>query len=211
MSQQCEIVQDLLPLYVDRACSEGSCEMVKQHLALCPDCSALHQRLCLDTGEERLKEEMNEIVARHGQRAKRKGILAVVLAVMLAVVLTLVLLPICVRFGSVTIDYGNSELYSAEEMESAVSLIEEKFYSWEGCKLYEIYYTDDTLCQRELDYVNTLAPDGVIYTQCIVFRTRFRSPLFGGGAWNSNAVYDWSWYMARTDGGQWELLTWGVP
>lgn len=67
------------------------------------------------------------------------------------------------------------------------------------------------LCERELDYCNTLADDGVVYDQCIVFRTSFRSPIFGGGAWNANFKYDWSWYLARTNNGEWELLTWGMP
>ena len=96
-------------------------------------------------------------------------------------------------------------------MDEAITLIKDQFYSWEGCKLYAIYYTDDSFCQREVDYVNTLADDGVTYTECIVFRTRFRSPIFGGGAWNANFEYDWSWYLARTDGGEWDLLTWGMP
>ena len=34
MSKQCEIVQDLLPLYVDGACSEASAEMIKEHLEI---------------------------------------------------------------------------------------------------------------------------------------------------------------------------------
>ena len=35
MNKQCEIVQDLLPLYVDGACSESSAEMVREHLESC--------------------------------------------------------------------------------------------------------------------------------------------------------------------------------
>lgn len=35
---QCEIVQDLLPLYCDNVCSEGSRQAVEEHLAVCPDC-----------------------------------------------------------------------------------------------------------------------------------------------------------------------------
>ena len=35
MDKQCEIVQDLLPLYVDSACSESSAAMVKEHMETC--------------------------------------------------------------------------------------------------------------------------------------------------------------------------------
>ena len=193
MNKQCEIVQDLLPLYVDDACSKSSAAMVKEHLESCPECKAIYEKLCSDTGEETLKAEMVGVVAKHEKKVKKKRLLTIVASV----VLTIVLIFSVINLWPASIDYGSSEIYSREDMDEAITLIKDQFYSWEGCKLYSIYYTDDSFCQREVDYVNTLADDGVIYTECIVFRTRFRSPIFGGGA--------------RTDGGEWELLTWGAP
>ena len=207
MNKQCEIMQDLLPLYIDGACSESSAAMVKEHLETCPECKALYEKLCSDTGEETLKAEMVGVVAKHEKKVKKKRLLTIVASV----VLTIVLIFSVINLWPASIDYGSSEIYSREDMDEAITLIKDQFYSWEGCKLYSIYYTDDSFCQREVDYVNTLADDGVTYTECIVFRTRFRSPIFGGGAWNANFEYDWSWYLARTDGGEWDLLTWGMP
>ena len=207
MNKQCEIVQDLLPLYVDGACSESSTAMVKEHLESCPECKALYEKLCSDTGEGSLKAEMVGVVATREKKVKKKRLLTIVASV----VLTIVLIFTVINLWPASIDYGSSGIYSKEDMDEAITLIKDRFYSWEGCKLYSIYYTDDSFCQREVDYVNTLADDGVVYTECIVFRTRFRSPIFGGGAWNANSEYDWSWYLARTDGGDWELLTWGAP
>ena len=34
----CEVVQDLLPLYVDGALKRGSMELVEEHLKTCADC-----------------------------------------------------------------------------------------------------------------------------------------------------------------------------
>ena len=34
----CNIIQDLLPLYHDGACSETSCRAVEEHLGNCEDC-----------------------------------------------------------------------------------------------------------------------------------------------------------------------------
>ena len=102
-------------------------------------------------------------------------------------------------------------MYSRQDMNEALKLVKDKSYSWNGCKLYSINYAGDEYCKRELDYCNTLAPEGMTYTECIVFRMRFRSPIFGGGAWNVNSEYDWSWYLARSEGGDWYLLTWGMP
>ena len=207
MDKQCEIVQDLLPLYVDGACSESSVAMVKEHLESCPECNTLYEKLCSDTGEGTLKAEMVGVVAKREKKVKKKRLLTIVASV----VLTIVLIFTVINLWPASIDYGSSEIYSREDMDDAIKLIKDQFYSWEGCKLYSIYYTDDSFCQREIEYVNTLADDGVTYTECIVFRTRFRSPIFGGGAWNANFEYDWSWYLARTDGGEWDLLTWGMP
>ena len=207
MDKQCEIVQDLLPLYVDGACSESSAAIVKEHLETCPECKTLYEKLCSDTGEGTLKAEMVGVVAKREKKVKKKRLLTIVASV----VLTIVLIFTVINLWPASIDYGSSEIYSREDMDDAIKLIKDQFYSWEGCKLYSIYYTDDSFCQREIEYVNTLADDGVTYTECIVFRTRFRSPIFGGGAWNANFEYDWSWYLARTDGGEWDLLTWGMP
>lgn len=38
----CEIIKDLLPLYVDDCCSEESKTLVKDHLAVCPACRELY-------------------------------------------------------------------------------------------------------------------------------------------------------------------------
>lgn len=207
MNKQCEIVQDLLPLYVDSACSSSSAEMIREHLESCPECKRIYENLCSTTSEEALKAEMTGVVAKHERKIKKNRLLTVVVSV----VLTIILVFTVISLLPPSIDYGSSEIYSRNDMNDAIALIEEEFYSWEGCKLYSIYYTDDSLCQRELDYVNELADDNVIYNECIVFRTRFRSPVVNAGAWNPNSEYDWSWYLARTSGGEWELLTWGVP
>lgn len=39
--KECEIVQDLLPLYLDRVCSPASAALVEEHLASCEECRAL--------------------------------------------------------------------------------------------------------------------------------------------------------------------------
>lgn len=211
MSKQCEIVRDILPLYVDGACSEASVEMIKEHLETCADCRAIYEQMCSHTSEDILQKEKDGVIARHEKTEKKKSRRRIVFVSVLSVVLCCAIILACVSFKPATIDYGVSEMYSQADMDSAIKLIKETFSKWEGCKLYSISYTDDGLCERELDYCNTLADDGIVYDQCIVFRMSFRSPVFGGGAWNANYKYDWSWYLARTNDGNWDLLTWGVP
>ena len=211
MSKQCEIVQDLLPLYVDRACSGASEEMIKEHLETCSECNAVYQQMCSHISEDILKKEKDGIIKRHERTEKKKRRRKTIFTVLVSVMICFAVIFVCVSLKPITIDYGASEVYSQEDMDAAVSLIKNKIASWDGCKLYSISYTDDGFCERELEYCNSLADDGVIYEQCIVFRSSFRSPIFGGGAWNANYKYGWSWYLARTENGEWEILTWGAP
>lgn len=207
MDKKCEVIQDLLPLYVDEVCSQASKEMVTEHLKICSHCNNICQQLRYDTNEEFLNEEKNGIVERYSRKLKNKRIRAVVLAV----IITLTVVFVGSNIRPVIIDLGISENYSEQEMNDAIDLIKEEFNSWHGCKLYCISYAGDDVCRKELNYVNTLAPDGIVYADAIVFRMSFRSPIFGGGGWNPNFRYDWSWYLARTENGEWEVLTWGAP
>lgn len=38
MNIKCNIIQDLLPLYVDGCCSEESCKLIEEHIAECKEC-----------------------------------------------------------------------------------------------------------------------------------------------------------------------------
>ena len=74
MSKLCEIVQDLLPLYVDGACSEASAEMVQEHLEICADCREIYAQMCSHTNEEILQKEKDGIVKRHERKESQKVI-----------------------------------------------------------------------------------------------------------------------------------------
>lgn len=208
MDKNCSITRDLYPLYAEGMLREESASFVREHLEHCADC---RQELEPPTPPEKevyLPCDRETLPLKTVKKKLRRRILW---AMGLAAAVTLLLVLIIPAMQSHTTDFGVSELYTLEEQNQAAEIILETFNQWEGCKLYSIYYTSDEYCLRELDYCNTLAPEGTVYTQCIVFRTRFRSPIFGGGAWNSNQEYDWGWYLARVPGGSWELLTWGAP
>ena len=131
-----------------------------------------------------------------------KKIILIVLSVVLGIALILTFIP-------VVIDCGESVLYTKEDRQSAARLISDTVNSFEGCKLYAVKYEGDEVSQKNLEYCNSLAADGVTYSESIVFTSYFRSPIFNAGAWNPNDLYSWSWYLARTNGGEWEILTYG--
>ena len=107
------------------------------------------------------------------------------------------------------IDYKSSEIYSKEDMDAAIKVILDEFSSWDGCVLHSIEYTDDQTCTEGIDYLNELGTDET-FEKCIVFTSSFHSPIEGGGAWEEDVEYEgWQWYLGKTAGGDWELLTWG--
>ena len=47
-SIECYIIQDLLPLYIDHACSEQTAEDIKKHLQSCEKCKKLYEEMSSD-------------------------------------------------------------------------------------------------------------------------------------------------------------------
>ena len=47
---KCEIIRDLIPLYLDKVCSEDSRKLVEEHLAECSECRKYMKELENGTG-----------------------------------------------------------------------------------------------------------------------------------------------------------------
>lgn len=111
-------------------------------------------------------------------------------------------------------DYGTSEIYTKEDMDGALEMVWQEFTSWKGCEMHAIRYAGDECNSEEnIKWMNELK-EGKNYTQCIEFLSDFHSPVedeeLKDTAWEKDKEYtDYQWYLARTDGGDWELLTWG--
>ena len=73
MKISCNVIQDLLPLYADEACSEESREMVQEHLRECGDCSRMLERMKNDEIEADLKSEKEDVIAYGAKRFRRRS------------------------------------------------------------------------------------------------------------------------------------------
>lgn len=78
---KCTIIRDLLPLYVDRACSEDSAALVEAHLRSCGDCKKLCEEMTSGLDAELPAPEMDGRKAFHSLRTSLIWI-SVALAVM---------------------------------------------------------------------------------------------------------------------------------
>ncbi len=143
---------------------------------------------------------------------KKKIAVITVVLILAVAVLCAVGIPqqLYVRLFDVEIDYNNCTVYSKSDIDLAAKVVIDKVNTFEGeiftdrAVLYslKVYDTD---C---LDYCRNLN-EAADYTESLAFSSVMRSPVTGGGGWNANSIYEWTWYLARTDNGNWELLTWG--
>ncbi|WP_310601554.1 zf-HC2 domain-containing protein [Anaerosporobacter sp.] len=69
----CEMVQDLLPLYLDNACSNSSKKIVEEHLKECSNCSTVFEKLKDTNIDDHLIEEKNSVLTMHAKKEKRRA------------------------------------------------------------------------------------------------------------------------------------------
>ena len=137
----------------------------------------------------------------------KKWILALLTAILCAAALTG-----CGRNPAATaeIDLGTSSVYSEDDRNAAVRLILHQFSTWNGCELHRVSYGGDAECNEEnLAWLNSLGGE-TEYTQAAQFLMDFHTAPDIAGAWEPDHEYeDYQWWLARTEEGGWQLLSWG--
>jgi D-alanyl-D-alanine carboxypeptidase len=106
------------------------------------------------------------------------------------------------------IDLSGSALYTEEELTDAMLAIKCRFAAWGVCELHAIRYAGDEANSAEnLEWLNTLN-EGADYAQIAEFLMDFHTAPDAGGAWEQDLEYtDWQWWLARTEDGDWEIVT----
>lgn len=114
------------------------------------------------------------------------------------------------------VDYGTSELFTTEDMDGAIALITDQIGKWEGVELTGLRYAgDEAVTEENLAWINSLegADSANPFTQVIEFVSDFHV-----GADIDQTVLtlepdtdytDYQWWLARTEGGDWQLMSSG--
>lgn len=68
----CELIQDLLPLYQDNACSNTSRSIVDEHIADCDTCKAMLTRLQNTSVDDYLISEKNNVLELHSKKEMKR-------------------------------------------------------------------------------------------------------------------------------------------
>jgi len=68
----CDVVQDLLPLYQDGACSEGSKKMIEKHLQGCVACQSVADCLQNLEVDDKLVTEKNDVLQKFAKKERKR-------------------------------------------------------------------------------------------------------------------------------------------
>ena len=102
-----------------------------------------------------------------------------------------------------------SELYTEEDMGEAEDIVQAEVDSWEGIELVSLSYGGDAENnEANIDWLSDL--NGKKYAQVLEFLANIRTAEdFQGSLEPNTDYYDYQFWLARTEGGEWELITWG--
>lgn len=78
MKYNCDMISDLLPLYMDKACSRSSAEAVEQHLSECPACAGVLENMkkCDTVIDKAIEKERTEVISKQAKFFKRRSAIA---------------------------------------------------------------------------------------------------------------------------------------
>ena len=114
-----------------------------------------------------------------------------------------------VDMSQCVIDYGNSKIYSQEELNEGINVIKNEFSQLYDHTVYSIKYTTDEESLSELNYYNPSFENR--FTECMVFSSDFKCPPYDTEVRSKNEeIYDWKWVLAREKDGEWTVIASGL-
>ena len=72
MRFECDVIEDLLPLYRDGACSEASTRAVEEHIKECSKCAKILEELKDTEIDELIVREKDNIIGSQSKYFRRK-------------------------------------------------------------------------------------------------------------------------------------------
>ncbi|MBQ8966633.1 hypothetical protein [Ruminococcus sp.] len=115
-----------------------------------------------------------------------------------------------------TRSFGDSEMYSVEEIAMAMDTVEDEFEQddyYSRCDLHSLEFdgdaemTDGELERAKLCCKNNGLPEP---DEVIRLAGEFTSPIFDTGALDSCTNYQWNYSLGRRNGGKWFIYDRGV-
>ena len=203
MKNECNIVRDLLPLYIENMTSEETREFVEAHLSKCPECNELYFSMTA-TDEENITDEDAQrkilplsLVKRMLWKKTVISIVAVVLSIALLIGGgTLAYNIIDKQNKTPEIDYGESEFYLIEDRQAGLDLVISEFVNSLdfGYDVKSVRFAGDEECLDAWKEWNE-DPDHVThfedYRDIMVIYLSMKTPVWTkSNAWQANIYYE---------------------
>ena len=97
------------------------------------------------------------------------------------------------------IDYGDSKLFTREQLEEVMIRIKCSFAAWEGCEVESLRYAgDEYSTQEQVDWANSQNPDGNYIGVVSVFSDYHKE---------DKKFKDYQWWLACNQEGDWDIVT----
>ena len=104
MKITCEIVKDLLPLYIDDLCSDDSKAAVEGHIAICDECKSELQAMQLSIPANNREQNLNEadvvkMLSKEWGKSKWKSLFKGIVCTLVVVAIIALLLALSADFS----------------------------------------------------------------------------------------------------------------
>lgn len=142
---------------------------------------------------------------------KRRSVNAGIVKVLCTVLAFVLCLCACGKsgddFSKAVIKYGESQKYTHKDIDAAAEVVKKQLTDFEcAVELHYLSYVGDDESAEHLGYCLDYNTD---FVECLVFDSEFKVLEEGDGSLAAGDVHTYSWYLAREDGGRWQLLTYG--
>ena len=203
MKNECNIVRDLLPLYIENMASPESAQFVEAHLSKCPECNKLYFSMTA-TDEENITDEDAQrkiLPLRLVKRMLWKKTVISIVAVVLSIALligggTLAYNTIDEHNKTPEIDYGESQWYLLEDRKAAIDAVISQFVNSLdfGYDVKSVRFAGDDECLDEWKEWNE-DPDHVTqfedHRDFLVIYVSMKTPTWTNSkAWLPNIYYE---------------------
>ena len=217
MKIDCGMIADLLPLYIDGACSPESVAGIEEHLLECERCTQIHREMIQAQPTEAIAADSRKILGRHRRRSWKRAVAGVLIGILLAIGIFALSIRYAVPVVSdviyrgtaayAVVEIGPSKDYAMEDIEAAARVVRRQFgMEYQRSVLLTLTYDENHSRQWS---ATTSSMSEKSYDEVIVL---YGSIFIGSKADASGAPLGtikegWSWYLARNAGSdKWTII-----
>lgn len=108
------------------------------------------------------------------------------------------------------INYGESQKYTHKDIDAAADVVKKQLNDFEcTVELHYLTYAGDDVSTENLDYCIDIYSNEEDFVECLVFESEFKVLDEGDGSLVKGDTHTYTWYLARTNGGKWQLVSYG--